>query len=129
MIERFERFKKPVALAVISTLGLTACANNGEQSTSGTATSQETVETPTNEIKRQVAYSEDGSRTIYLSGSADKDDAYYVGANIYQFCDGKDLVEETLRHWRVAAGIAISRSVQHPACADGKLTEADFPTH
>lgn len=128
MIERFERFKKPVALAVISTLGLTACADNAGQSTSET-TSSPSVETPKNGIKREVVYSEDGSRTIYLDGSIENQGYNFVGAYIYQFCDGKDLVEETLRNWRVAAGIAVSRSVLHPACADGKLTEADFPTH
>lgn len=127
-MERLEYFKKPLALAVISTLGLTACANQGEPAAPETTQSQEAKDDFNNKITRKVAYSEDGSRTIYLEGSSEIQDSTFVGAHIYQFCDGKDLVEETLRHYRVAAGVAISRTVQYPACADGKLTEADFQT-
>lgn len=49
-------------------------------------------------------------------------------STILSFCDGNDLVDQTefIRNRSGAAGNSLSRSVGHPACADGSLTESDF---
>ena len=48
--------------------------------------------------------------------------------DIYQHCDGHDLVEQTYQNVydRGASGNDMSRTVGHAACADGRLTPEDF---
>lgn len=52
----------------------------------------------------------------------------YNFSDIVQFCDGPDLMEQTSLNiaYKAAAGNAPIRSVDHAACEDGRLTEADF---
>ncbi len=45
-------------------------------------------------------------------------------SDILQSCDGLDLLEQTDDNGR--SGNASSRSVDHPACEDGRLTPEDF---
>jgi hypothetical protein len=54
------------------------------------------------------------------------DSGYY--ADVLQACDGTDLIEQTefLKYGYGAGGNSVERSVNHPACADGKLTASDF---
>jgi hypothetical protein len=40
------------------------------------------------------------------------------------FCDGRDLVSETLNTG--SGDSSITRTVNYPPCADGKLTPSDF---
>ncbi|MCA9349325.1 hypothetical protein KC878_04280, partial [Candidatus Saccharibacteria bacterium] len=49
-------------------------------------------------------------------------------ADIIEFCDGNDLVEQTAlsTYGSGAAGNAIARTIDHPACLDGMLTPSDF---
>lgn len=69
-------------------------------------------------------------KTEYLDGGMKLTyyENFYGLSEILSFCDGNDLVDQTkfMRNRSGAAGNAIARSVGHPACADGSLTESDF---
>jgi hypothetical protein len=75
-------------------------------------------------------YFPNGTRELKVSGSISDDlnglshKAY--PKSILQFCDGHDLVEETLEPYK-DQGTSIERTVDYPACVnDGILTPADF---
>lgn len=104
-----------------STIGLAACV-----SCSGGSTEAASVPVDSDDagITRSVEYAADGSRLIriegYLNDRYDKFPSF-----IYEFCDGGDLVEQSLGEKGYPAG-SIERSVGHAACTDGRLTESDF---
>ncbi len=55
---------------------------------------------------------------------------YYQDSQTIRYCEGGDMVE-THAHIKsgdngIGVGGSASRSVEHPACDDGVLTEADF---
>lgn len=103
-----------LAIAVgLASLTLAACGNDsGERS--------EAIPTETAEgAGVSYTYFEDGSRLTQYSDSG--------FADILAFCDGPDMLEQTdFATAAYKAGNAIFRSVDHPACADGKLTASDF---
>lgn len=121
---KFETIKqsrlRTVGLAIavgLSALSLTACAEEPQQPKAGDP-AVETVEG----TDVTYTYFDDGSRlTTYADGRF---------SNILTVCDGADLVEQTqFNSWssyRAGAGNDISRSVDHPACTDGRLTATDF---
>ena len=83
-------------------------------------------------ITYQTKYFDDGTRLIKFSGQEVHSPDYgYTPNDIYEFCDGRDLVEETLTYVGGNGELpeSLSRSVNHPACADGKLTPSDFTIH
>lgn len=121
----------PVALTL--GLGLTACG-------SGSAKVSEKPQAPktekTSALSVQAKYFPNGTREIVIAGS-DTDGfsgSNDGGANIFEFCDGRDSVEETLQDGegpnQGSQASALSRSVNYPGCANGKLTPSDFaPPH
>ncbi len=99
----------------IGSLVLIGCGGgsaNGESTTS----SSEPEATPSPSI--EVEYYDNGMRIIRY----EEEDGYY--SDILQFCDGRDLVEQTSYHIR--SGNASTRSVGHVACVDGVLKPDDF---
>ena len=68
-------------------------------------------------------YYTNGLRVIHYHN----DDHQY--ADILEFCDGPDLVEQTVNPFNEGhsgTGNALERTPKHPACADGRLDAADF---
>lgn len=80
---------------------------------------------PKPEVKPTVTseYFSDGTRRLRYTGSEGR-----LFSTVFESCDGSDLVEQTeySGHGNGGAGNDLERSVGHPACADGKLTESDF---
>ena len=105
------RARRIVGLITVASLGLAACGSSGSSSTEVTHESNQD-----NSITYK--YFDNGTRTINFS------DDYY--ATILDFCDGPDLVEQT--KWDSHAGNNVTRSVDHPACKDGRLDPEDFPS-
>lgn len=103
-----------IILLGISSLALFACG--GESEETQPAKTDIVEQTGVNQT-----YFDDGSRLTEYKDS----DKY---ADIKSFCDGRDLVEQT--EFKVsaykAAGNSMARSVNHPACDDGKLVPSDF---
>jgi hypothetical protein len=103
--------RRMLATVLVVSLGLTACGSSDE--------GDNPAEVRTSGIEVAAEYFEDGTRIVRL-----KDDGNYY-SDIYGRCDGLDLVEQT--RWNDSgAGNAITRSVGHTACADGRLTPEDF---
>ena len=71
-------------------------------------------ETVSNDITAK--YFEDGTRLLVLPEN------FY---DVLQFCDGMDLVDVSSSTY-VEAGSSVARTINHPACADGRLTPSDF---
>ncbi|MCA9331606.1 hypothetical protein KC968_01550 [Candidatus Saccharibacteria bacterium] len=104
------------ALALcISAVAVTACGGNAEPERDNGVI--ETVD----QTSVSHTYFEDGSR---LTEYKDADNY----APILSHCDGRDLVDQTnfAKAPYKGAGNAIDRAVDHPACADGRLTPDDF---
>ena len=118
----FEHLKlKTASLGLVTLLGVSACAESS-------ATARSTPEAPKRNpgIAHSVEYYADGSRVIHLRGNTlDGNEAMTFPLDIYQFCDGKDMVEQTLGERGYASG-AITRDINYPACTDGILTASDF---
>lgn len=103
-------------LAATTALFATACA--GEESSDGDY--QEAGGKTKSEITISKEIFADGIRVIDFENSNFGD--------IYQFCDGPDLVEqvEYVDGYNAGAGNSMTRSVDHLACSDGTLTATDF---
>lgn len=83
-----------------------------------------------------VKYFPNGSRELVFTtlnkhddnkNALGDDNEYFQ--NIFQICDGKDLLEQA-EGFNFGAGtmaVSISRSVGYAACTDGHLTPEDFP--
>lgn len=101
------------ALALgVAVTGLASCG--ASEDTSHNAVETESIQGP----RVTQTYFDDGSRlTDYKNDNEDYSD-------VFSYCDGLDLVDQTSYNYK--SGNAIDRSVAHPACADGKLTPADF---
>lgn len=115
---------RKIATAVllgVSSLAIASCSRSAESATDNPPKKTDSIE----RSGVHYTYFEDGSRITKY-----RDQANY--ADILSFCDGRDLVDQTERFLRPgysierAAGNSIQRSVNHPACADGKLTSDDF---
>jgi len=126
---------KAVAVGLGLSLGIGATACSG-----GNAKTQSTVIKPTAssvpEVK--VHYFSNGSRELILEGINDGDARTFFNGygegwssfeDIYEWCDGKDLVEQTsgVTNGNGANSTSIIRTVGYAACADGRLTSSDFP--
>lgn len=110
-----------VTLGIIIGLGLVAC---GEDSSTPADPTVQTEEG--NDTSRTVEYFNDGTRIIRFNGTLENlDGDNQFPADILQFCDGTDLVEQSLGVRGYPAG-DINRTTTHSACADGMLTEPDF---
>lgn len=98
-------------------LGLAACTSLPEESQKDT-----TIETATNtqDIRIIQTYTPTGKRiTAFESQEPDRQFNPKIA-----YCDGPDLVEDT--DSSDYNGGAAVRSVDHRACADGRLDETDF---
>lgn len=109
-------------IAAVGMIGLASCGSSTQEETLNKTPTPEAKKAP-NIGEREVTavYFSDGSREIKIG------DNDYV--DTYSYCDGVDLVEQTEIYepsHESAAGGSISRSVNHPACADGSLTPQDF---
>lgn len=111
-------------LAILG-LGLSACGQSSSEEAPSPTKSETTAklvytlsEGKQSGVKiTEEFYPKDGTRAILYKG----DGAYFQ--EIYSFCDGIDLVDETFSS---TGASSIERSVGHVACSDGKLTPADF---
>ncbi|MDQ2972949.1 MAG: hypothetical protein M3Q79_00500 [bacterium] len=113
-MEKFN-FKRASLLAItLATLG--GCGIDGEEGT--VPASNENGAVPS----VQVEYYDNGNRLLSYSNINGQ------LADIFQTCDGRDLLEQTefFKYGYGAAGNSISRSVGHSACVDGILTPEDF---
>jgi hypothetical protein len=117
------------SLAVALGLGLTACSANSYGESDQSGTNQETeVQVGTSEYENitiEHSYTESGQRITTYSNF---DDGFYGGgvtSNI-GYCDGADLIEMPLMYYSDGGTSAITRSVRHSACLDGRLDESDF---
>ena len=114
---RFERpLRRFVAPAFALSLGLTACGDS--PSTEETAKNIET----TGEGLSSPVYTGDGRKITVLPTNRYSDEKIFITS----YCESQDLV--TVSEQRIFRGAAggVDRSVDHPACADGILTESDF---
>jgi len=113
-----------VAAAVALGLGVTACGSSGKSSREADQPSSGTSRLDSSEVAVSAQYFSNGTRELHLNTSGEA----HAYNNIFEFCDGNDMVEETIRDFYGSAGetSAISRSVDYPGCTDGKLTPADF---
>lgn len=79
--------------------------------------------TPYSPNRVEAKYFGNGTRTLIMIGGN-----YEHGGlkDIFEFCDGRDLVEET---FTTQGASSVERSTDHRACIDdGKLTPEDFPS-
>jgi hypothetical protein len=110
-----------LALALgLATLTLASCGGEDDATQGQQPSATETTNAPGVEH----TYYDDGSRhTDYKDEAGDYSD-------VWAYCDGPDMVEQTAYNggYKAAAGNALTRSVGHPACTDGELTVADFRT-
>jgi hypothetical protein len=114
----FDPFKRRLPVAVLATIALAGCGGSSTESTTASApANQRSPYTST------VTYYPNGTRII---GNENNDpDNFGDTRDVLDKCDGKDLVEQTLV-FNTSQSTDISRSVNHPACADRKLTPSDF---
>lgn len=99
----------------LSGLALSACSSDEYGNEPDNSTLAET--TSGNAISHE--YRQDGTRLTAI------DDLF---SSVLAYCDGHDLIEQT-RHYKrydSGSGNSIERSVEHPACIDGRLTPEDF---
>ncbi len=114
-----------IATATVPLALLLAACGDDEVTVRDAETDRVENVNPANDVNISVeaVYHENGTRTLrYIN-----DDDYY--ADLFQICDGRDLLEQTAEHGMRAdgrSGNAPERSVGHPACADGILTPQDF---
>jgi len=103
----------------IGALLMGACGND-----TNSVPSPDAVTSAANQPHIKAEYYSNGTRILRY----ENEDGYY--ADIFQACDGPDLVEQTafLKYGYGAAGNSVERSVGHAACVDGTLTEDDFKT-
>lgn len=89
---------------------LAACGGGGSDS--------EPAQAAPDEPHLEAEYYQNGNRMLRY------EDDNGVFLDIFQTCDGTDLLEQTSRIY--GAGNTQERAVGHAACADGRLTESDF---
>lgn len=122
MSERLRKTGAALSLTLVTGLGLTACAT----SDSGETIRVNTVDHDTSGPRISYVYHSNGTREILVNEDGFKKPGASVN-NIFEFCDGVDLVELSENNvpedWN---GSGITRTVSDPACADGKLTPSDF---
>ena len=114
---RFERpLRKFIAPAFALSLGLTACGDspNTEETAKSIATTEEGLSNP--------VYTDDGRKITVLPGNKYSDDKIFITS----YCEGSDLVTFSEQRVNRCAAGGVDRSVDHPVCADGRLTESDF---
>lgn len=117
------KFRKQLAGGLLVTMGglsLVGCSGSSEAA----PVASRAVTDAKGPISVSVQYFANGTREIDFTDSTNPDAFTYLG-RIFEFCDNKDLVEETFGG--SYAGNALQRSADYPACADGKLTPTDFP--
>jgi hypothetical protein len=113
----FEPFKRRLPVAAIAAIAIAGCGSSSSETSTQTTPSK-----PRSPFTRTMHYYPDGTRIVSYENN--DPDNQFVPFDVLDSCDGEDLVEETL-----VAGVSsssISRSVNHPACADRKLTPSDF---
>lgn len=116
-MERINLTKRVIpAFLVAGALTLGACG--GDSSPEVKLTPEEEAQKAIDGVPAiEAEYLPNGNRLLKYTN-----DRRYT--DILQVCDGVDLLEQTARY--SDAGQAPSRSVNHPACADGRLTPEDF---
>jgi hypothetical protein len=116
VVERLST-RRIATVAVPLALLLAGCGSYEDENSS---TDRVESANPSNgeDIYLEAVYHQNGTRTLRYGN---QDFSY---ANIFQVCDGKDLLEQTEDFGK--SGNAPERSVDHPACADGVLSPDDF---
>lgn len=140
MLERYGREVVAITTALVMGLGATACGSKSDSSSGSTSKHRHTQPHPSspNVPNIQVRYFPNGSRELNVSnfdsskfaGGSDEycEDGEGCMDNLYEWCDGKDLVEEILFGQSLDdAAAQAQRLPNYPACADGRLTPSDFP--
>ncbi|MBP7807303.1 hypothetical protein KA047_02295 [Candidatus Saccharibacteria bacterium] len=114
-----ELLNTPRAIALSFTLGLgmTACSSEPKPQDS---VSSATEAGSSDDFAVHHTYTESGKRITEFDSTGD----LYIIDPIVSYCDGPDLVD---RDFRGASSEAFaSRTEDHAACADRRLTAADF---
>ena len=104
--------QRVMPLVVVLGLGAVGC---GESTKTREVNTKTTVVTGSGVTITQI-YTEDGRRITRTNGFSAED--------VFDYCDGPDLVERT--EWTRFDTSGLARSPNHPACADGRLDPADF---
>ena len=119
-------------------LGVSACSGNIKISTKPTQHAEKSVIAPkrnevagSSGISEHIIYFADGTVEIQMNGGTSDSNNNNNGstpANILEFCQGPNLIIETLND-RLGVGNQSTSANMVPnfsGCADGKLTPADF---
>jgi len=106
-----------VAPAIVGGLLLSACGGNSETPKSNTH--ENVTEQQPGVWSVTAKYLPNGMRELVFNNVGP------LYPNIIEFCDGKDLVEESA----VSGAVSIDRTPNHIACSDGKLTPDDFTSN
>ncbi len=107
-----------IATATVPLALLLAACGGYEDENSSTDRVESATPSNGDDIYIEAVYHQNGTRTLRYRNQE------YLYADIFQTCDGKDLLEQTEDFGK--SGNAPERSVGHPACADGVLTPQDF---
>lgn len=118
MSERRSNYRRTLLMSVpLFAVALFGC---GSDSDSPSAAEQQRQKMVTESPTIEAEYFANGTRQPSYK-NIHHDRPY---AHIYQVCDGPDLLEQSDNAYR--SGNAIFRTINHPACADGKLAPEDF---
>lgn len=130
MKEILTKERAVIATALTLALGVTACGSSEKTKDSAKPPAQLQIAANSGVSVRKTTFA-NGTRLIRLTGAVDQhSNVGNYPVDIFEFCDGNDLVEETLNYeygdYPVIAGGSVSRSVDYTGCVDGKLTPSDF---
>lgn len=119
-----------IRLGVALAAGITAL---GLASPEATAADPKKHAPSKSEITVSTQYYSDGTRMLRYHGTATTENGagYDFPSDVFEFCDGPDLVEQTLGTQNFPAGSMNRISNYHGCVDDGKLTKRDFvlPKH
>jgi hypothetical protein len=125
----YDQYRTPVRLAGIGGALLIAagCAANSTAEVPPAATTiAQPQDSAQNEFEPRITYLPNGTFILKIVDTNPDDSSDAYTDNIYGSCHGKDLVEQG-QAYGSGRSSTIERSPDHPACADGRLTQEDFP--
>ncbi len=119
--DTYPKSKVPRALilATSGALALVACSAAESTPPPATGLSQPEVATE-NGFSVTTTYYPDGTRSIDVDGQYNDSPP-----SLFEFCDGADLLTVG-NTYGTSVSASSERTVDYPACADGRLTSEDF---
>lgn len=118
---KFGRREVAVALSVL-TLGLGATACGGSSQDNPATSAVNNTNKDDSPLSDRIVYYPNGTAEIFVSG---EDKGGQFGANIFEFCIGKDFYTETLQDGQGpiqgSQATAQTRNADDPRCVDGRV--------